>query len=286
MIAVDDVKKTTIRQHYQLGTAFYWLLWGPHIHHGLWSGNESSRQAQCQLTDTLADLAELRDGNRVVDIGCGMGGSAIRLAKLRGCHVTGVTLSPVQRRWASVTARLQHQQHQTRFIAGDAEEVNFESGSFDAVWSVECTEHLFDKPSFFRRAAEWLKPGGRLAICVWFEGEDSSRPGYREQVEEICRRFVCPSLGTMQDYVGWIEHAGLNICHQIDWTERAAKTWEICKRRVARTGVRQLARLVDRDQVAFLDGFDTLLSAYRNGAMQYGAIVAEKPHDGTNDEAK
>lgn len=277
MIAVDDVQKTTIRQHYQLGTAFYWLLWGPHIHHGLWSGEESTKQAQCQLTDTLADLAGIQADDQVVDIGCGMGGSAIRLAQLRGCNVTGVTLSPVQRGWAAATARLKRQRHQTSFIAADAEQIEFAPDSFDVLWSVECTEHLFDKPAFFQHAAQWLRPGGRLAICVWFEGADSSQPGHREQVEEVCRRFVCPSLGTQSDYAQWIEDAGLQVRQRIDWTDRAAKTWEICKRRVARTGVRHLAKILDQDQVSFLDGFDTLLSAYRNGAMQYGAIIAEKP---------
>ena len=67
------------------------------------------------------------------------------------------------------------------------------------------------------------------------------------------------------------------VRHTVDWTNQAAKTWEICKRRVARSGVRHLAGILDRDQVAFIDGFDTLLAAYRSGAMQYGAIVAEKP---------
>jgi tocopherol O-methyltransferase len=276
MIAVDDVQKATIRQHYQLGTLFYRLLWGPHIHHGLWSGDESAAVAQCQLTDTLADLAVIKSADRVVDIGCGMGGSAIRLARRRGCDVTGITISSVQRHWAAVSARLKRSHRQTRFLTADAESVQFDSSSFDVVWSVECTEHLFDKPAFFRHAAGWLKPGGRLAICVWFEGEDTSQPGHRDQVEDVCRRFVCPSLATREDYAGWITDAGLTVRHNVDWTSRAEKTWEICKRRVTRSGIRHLAGILDQDQVAFIDGFDTLLSAYRSGAMQYGAIVAEK----------
>jgi len=79
MIAVQGVKKGSIRKHYQLGTLFYRLLWGPHIHHGLWHGDESASVAQCQLTDTLADLTDIAAGDRMVDVGCGMGGSSIRL---------------------------------------------------------------------------------------------------------------------------------------------------------------------------------------------------------------
>ncbi|QDV45658.1 Demethylrebeccamycin-D-glucose O-methyltransferase [Stieleria neptunia] len=283
MIAVDGVKKDSIRSHYQLGTLFYRLLWGPHIHHGLWDDDApdhqtSAYQAQCQLTDALADLATIRSTDRLVDIGCGMGGSAIRLAKGRGCDVTGVTLSPVQRNWAAFSSRVNRVAGQTRFLAEDAERVVFQPASFDVVWSVECTEHLFDKPEFFRRAAEWLRPGGRIAICVWFEGEDTTRSGHRKQCEEVCERFVCPSLATRSDYAEWMVQNGLEIRHNVDWTPRVTRTWEICKRRVQQTGIRHLARLLDREQVDFIDGFDALLEAYRSGAMQYGAIVAEKPN--------
>lgn len=277
MISVDGVRQESIRSHYQLGTLFYRLLWGPHIHHGLWNGQESAYVAQCQLTDTLADLAGISRGEKIVDIGCGMGGSAIRLAKLRGCNVTGVTLSPVQRRWAAMSSTFNRVGRLTRFLAADAEQISFPANSFDVVWSVECTEHLFDKPEFFRRAIEWLRPGGRVAICVWFEGEDTSLPNHRKQCEEVCQRFVCPSLATRQDYAGWMTEHGMTIKHNQVWTERVMRTWEICKQRVERTGVRHLAKLLDREQVDFIDGFDALLNAYRSGAMQYGAIVAEKP---------
>lgn len=278
MITVNGVQKGSIRKHYQLGTLFYRLLWGPHIHHGLWNGDESASVAQCQLTDTLADLANVTSGERMVDIGCGMGGSSIRLAKSRGINATGVTLSPVQAHWATMSSRLNRVRSATRFMAHDAELVEFDPGSFDVVWSVECTEHLFDKPEFFRRAAEWLRPGGRMAICVWFEGEDTSRSNHYQQCKDVCERFVCPSLATRKDYASWMTDQGLQIRHNVDWTDRVTKTWEICKQRVERLGVRHLAKLLDHEQVNFIDGFDSLLNAYRSGAMQYGAIVAEKPH--------
>ncbi|EMI19577.1 cyclopropane-fatty-acyl-phospholipid synthase family protein [Rhodopirellula maiorica SM1] len=69
---------------------------------------------------------------------------------------------------------------------------------------------------------------------------------------------------------------GLRVTYNEDWTDRVARTWEICKQRVQRSGVRHIAKVLDREQVDFIDGFDTLLNAYRSGAMQYGAIVAEK----------
>ena len=276
MIEVDGVHKNSIRGHYQLGTLFYRLLWGPHIHHGLWTADESAAVAQCQLTDTLAEMREIGSGDKVLDVGCGMGGSSIRLALKRKGEVTGITLSPIQRHWAAASAAVRGARSRTRFLAADAETVQFDPESFDVIWSVECTEHLFDKPQFFRRASSWLRPGGRLVITVWFEGDEATSPEQRQMVEEVCTRFVCPSLATRQDYARWIESSGLHVTQNVDWTARVLKTWEICKRRVQRSGVRHLARFLDQEQVAFLDGFDVLLNAYRSGAMQYGAIVAKK----------
>ena len=83
MIHSPAVSKSVIQGHYDLSTFFYWLFWGPHIHHGLWERNESSRVAQIQLTERLADYADIRRGQRLLDIGCGMGGSSIHLAHTR-----------------------------------------------------------------------------------------------------------------------------------------------------------------------------------------------------------
>ncbi len=70
--------------------------------------------------------------------------------------------------------------------------------------------------------------------------------------------------------------AGLEPVEYHDWTDRVAQTWEICLRRVRRSGVQAVARMVDRDTKLFLARFDAILAAYRSGAMRYGAFVWQK----------
>lgn len=288
MISCPTVQKEVIRSHYNLSTLFYRLLWGRHIHHGLWDEAQlcseddrvrygSPDQAQQQLTETMADLVQIQQGEDLLDVGCGMGGSSIHLAKTFDCNVTGITLSPVQRRWAALEARYRGQTQRTRFLCQDAETADFPAESFDVVWSIECTEHLFEKQEFFRKAATWLRPGGRMIICAWLAGDELQTDEDRQKVYDVCEGFFCPSLGSAADYQSWMEGAGLEFQSFHNWTRRVSQTWEICRQRVEKTKVRWLARLIDRNTVMFLDRFETILNAYETGAMEYGCFIASKP---------
>ena len=276
MIAFPSLTKREIRFHYDLSTLFYRLLWGRHIHHGLWEGNESASVAQQRLTETLAKLARVERGNVVLDVGCGMGGSTMHLARME-CDVTGITLSPVQRRWAAAESWCRGLSRRTRWLCGDAESVDFPEESYDVVWSIECTEHFFDKPEFFRRAVRWLKPGGRMAICAWLAGDRTDADAV-QKVVDVCEGFLCPSLGTSSDYCRWFTDAGLAVESFADWTSQVGRTWEICDRRVRRSGIRHLARFIDQETVRFLDRFHTILDAYHDGSMKYGCFIASKPN--------
>jgi tocopherol O-methyltransferase len=274
MITCPAVTKDAIQQHYDLATPFYRLFWGPHIHHGLWDENEPPDVAQRRLIDRLAEEAGLKAGDRVLDVGCGMGGSTIELAARYGCTVTGVTLSPVQRSWARLSANWQGVGRRVRFLRHDAEKLRFPSDSFDVIWIIECSEHLFDKPAFFKRAATWLRPGGRIAVCAWL-GVDGQQ--WEEQVRKVGEGFLCPSFGTADDYRGWLQDAGLRERAYADLTPKVWDTWDICHRRVKRTGAGLLSWVLGQKMKTFVDHFATLGNAYRSGAMQYGLFVGEKP---------
>ncbi len=277
MISCSSVRKSSIKNHYDLSTLFYRLIWGPHIHHGLWFGDEPPQFATQQLSECLARHAAIQRDNVVYDIGCGMGGSSALLARQYACIVTGVTLSPVQRRWAATANTLRRTSPRPQFICADAEKIDFPAKSADIVWSIECTEHLFDKPRFFERAATWLKPGGRLAICAWLSGDDEQSLQTQRLVHEVCEGFFCPSLGTQVDYRKWFTDAGLVVQKTEIWTEQVLKTWELCRDRVASSKVRWLAKLFGQEHVLFLDRFDAILEAYRTRAMEYGCFIAQRP---------
>ena len=277
MIECENIKKSVIQNHYDISTLFYRLLWGQHIHHGFWKADASPSVAQIQLTQELVRLSNIQRGSVVYDIGCGMGGSSRWLSKNLDCKVTGVTLSPFQRSWAATESRLGQYQTRPTFLRADAEAIDFLNQSADVVWSIECTEHLFDKPAFFARAASWLKPGGCFALCAWLAGESPMTDVQNAQARKVCEGMFCPSLGSQSDYISWFEKAGLSVDVKTICTDQVKQTWEICRQRVERTGVRYLAKVLGKNHVLFLDHFDAILNAYDSGAMEYGMFVAKKP---------
>ena len=82
MIASEQpVSEAAIADHYDELDPFYRDIWGQHVHHGLWlNGNETSEEAVRKLVELVAQKAELRRDERVIDIGCGYGALAAFLA--------------------------------------------------------------------------------------------------------------------------------------------------------------------------------------------------------------
>ena len=274
MIPGPPVEKRSIQHHYGWLTPFYRMLWGSHIHHGLWEADEDPRSAQIQLIDHLADAANLPREADVLDVGCGMGGSSIYLAKTRHSQVTGLTLSRTQQLWARAAALRAGVARRTKFLCQDAESYSPQV-LFDVLWSIECTEHLFDKPAFFRRAANWLKPGGALAICAWLAADEPHTEEIIRKNEKVCEAFLCPSLGTQADYAGWLQEAGFEVLQMTDLTEKVVKTWEICLKRVQRTGAAKASWIFGRKAHEFTNSFEVILDAYQTGAMKYGSFTAK-----------
>jgi SAM-dependent methyltransferase len=142
----------------------------------------------------------LESGQRVCDIGCGYGATAIALAQRHRVQVTGVTVSSVQAGRARENAagvRLVEVFHQD-WLANA-----FQDACFDRAYAIESSEHMVDKERFFREAFRTLRPGGRMAVCAWL-ARDGARPWeVRHLLQPICREGRLPSMGTEADYRRW-----------------------------------------------------------------------------------
>jgi tocopherol O-methyltransferase len=257
MVTIED-----IRDHYDRLSPYYALFWGNHIHHGYWKDErESASRAQENLVDELARFAGIREGDRVLDVGCGLGGSSILLAGSMGCSTVGISISPVQITAARSSVRSSALNDRCEFLVADAARLPIRPASFDVIWSVECTEHLEDKRALFSNLAMLLKPGGRFAIAAWVKVADDPL------VDHVCRAFLCPNLGTAREYMEWIPGA-----QSRDITAHVLPTWKLCRAIAASSVLRKVADSFSE----FLDGFQAIDEAFRTGKMAYILLVGSR----------
>jgi tocopherol O-methyltransferase len=274
---MSAVSIDSIRAHYDRLSIFYRWFWGEHIHHGFWQDGESPPEAQVRLIEQLARQAAIPRGAKVLDIGCGFGGSSIWLARQFDCSVRGITISPVQQRIATKRARAAGLSDRVRFEVLDANEMEFASASFDVIWVIECSEHLRDKARFVAECARILRPHGVLALCSWLAVEPLKSTPRTEVLERVCRGMLCPSLGSFNDYVGWMEESGFEQIRGTDITRQVEKTWEICETFLRRPFVRALLPMTRPDTRQFAAAFRAIRHAYTEGVMAYGMFSARKP---------
>lgn len=265
-----------IRDHYDRLSIYYRTLWGVHLHHGYWEDNESQAAAQVKLVEKLAKLAELSPSIRVLDVGCGLGGSSLWLAGNLNATVAGVTLSEVQAKMASEDAERSGLGERVSFHLADARHLPFAEEGFDVVWIIECSEHLEDKKSFLGDCSRVLRQKGKLAICAWLKADNLSLEDEETFISPVCKGFLCPSLETMNNYCRWMEEAGLTVRHAQDITPRVEKTWALCTKIAQRPEVKLLLQLGDERVLNFVNAFGAIQNAYARGKMIYGMMVAEK----------
>jgi tocopherol O-methyltransferase len=264
-----------IQKHYDALSSFYRLLWGPHIHHGYWEADETPAQAQVKLIERLAAKLDVSAEHRVLDVGCGLGGSSCWLAATFGCSVLGATLSPTQARMARKRAQEKGVADRVRFQVLDANELELPGETFDRVWIIECSEHIHDKPGLFANCSRVLRPGGRLGLCVWLRGETND-PAHEQLIDEICRAMLCPGLVTMRDQAELLRAAGFEDIDAEDITSRVLPTWTHCRKLVGHPLARMVINARGGKLRRFVRSFDLMEDAYRRGALAYGMISASK----------
>jgi tocopherol O-methyltransferase len=274
---VDTVR---VRRHYDRLSFLYRMLWGEHLHHGYWNGDStgaSPAKAQIELMEQLAQRAAIPQGATVLDIGCGVGGSALWLAERYGCHVTGMTISPVQAGMATRRAKARGLSGAARFEVKDANLWQPEPASFDVVWIMESSEHFPDKKHFFERCALALKPGGTLAVCAWLRRDGPMRPSEQELVATIAEAMMSASLDSLSSYSEWMHDAGLIVTAAEDITRQVERTWAHCARIGSNPALKFLVRFTGGPTRRFVQTFPLMQEAYASGAMAFGLFVAKKP---------
>ncbi len=265
-------------------------LWGDHVHlghYGVPARHRDFRQAKVDFVHELvrwSGLDRLPPGSTVLDVGCGIGGSARILAEHYGLDVLAISISPAQiaRARALTPPSLERR---CRFAVMDALQLPLEDGSFDAVWSVEASPHMPDKQRYADELLRVLKPGGVLALADWNRRDPADgaySPLENWVMRQLLEQWAHPEFASIASLSANLSNSPWNrglVVESGDWTAATVPSW----RDSILEGLRRPFAVLGLGPEAVLQGLretPTLLLmdwASRHGLMHFGVFRAQLP---------
>ena len=261
-------------------------LWGEHIHLGYYGDPPQGRDFRAAKQDFVDALVQwgglegLPAGTKVLDVGCGIGGSSRRLASRYGFDVLGVSISPGQVERAT---KLTAPDLSCRFAVMDALKLDLPDACMDVVWTVECAPHIADKQEFANELLRVLKPGGQLVAADWNQRDHVGRPFNRGEnwvLEQLRVQWAHPAFSSINSFRRNLEQSGVPL-EQLetgDWSRQTLPSWWAS----IEEGIRRPMAVLSLGPSAVLKGLrevPTLLLmqwAFSCGLMQFGLFKAKR----------
>jgi cyclopropane-fatty-acyl-phospholipid synthase len=271
--------RRNIMAHYDLGNAFYALWLDPAMQYSsaIWTADTADLEAaQAAKLDTIVDWLALRGGERVLEIGCGWGALATRLAETKGAQVTALTLSPAQLDYARGRAASSESDGRIDFRLQDYRDVQ---GRFDRIVSIEMIEAVGEArwPLYFRTLSDSIAPGGRIVLQA-ITIDEQLADGYRRSPDFI-QTHIFPGgcLPTKSALEAEIERAGLRLVRHETFAASYARTLAEWRRRFH-------ARWVEAERLGFDSRFRRLWDYYlayceagfAEGTIDVGLLAIER----------
>lgn len=156
-------------QHYEVPPRFFELVLGKHLKYSSClyeSASDSLDSAERQMLDTTIERAELADGQRILEIGCGWGSLTLSMARrFPAAQITAVSNSAPQRRFIEERCRQEGLDNVSIITVNLPDFVCTET--YDRIVSVECFEHMRNYRELFQRLSNWLSADGKCFIHVF-----------------------------------------------------------------------------------------------------------------------
>lgn len=279
-------RQDAIVQYYETCEADYRLLWDLNhslaMHAGYWdSKTKSLRDALRRENEILAERAQIRPGQRVLDAGCGVGGSAIFLARHYQCEVVGITLSSKQVDVATANAAKASVRPCPQFYQMDYTATSFPAASFDVVWAIESVCHAPNKRLFIQESARLLRPGGTLILADGFANQDSYQGQEATQMSRWLKGWGVESLTTVHSFTQDLKESGFQDIQFQDVTQNVLPSskrlywysWPACFGSKVGEWLGYRTPL----QTENIHGARCQYQTLKQGLWLYGIIQAKKP---------
>ena len=269
--------------------------WGEHIHLGYYyekgdpKRQKNFLQAKYDFIDEMMAFGGIDRSNskasttKVLDVGCGFGGTSRYLAKALGTssHVTGITLSPRQVERATELAVEQGVKKQTNFTVMNALDMQFPDNTFDVVWACESGEHMPDKKQYVEEMMRVLKPGGKFVMACWSQRSNATEPFTKRDLRDLqylYEEWTHPYFISVEEWAKLMEGTGkVEPVKTANWVKETIKSW----RHSVWVGVQDPRGWIFKPRTyvkCFRDAYclERMHRAFKRGLMEYGMFATTK----------
>ncbi len=262
-----------IKKYYSDTQFEYRVIWNwkikntPALHFGYYDDKATRHhEAVERANEVMADWAGIKESERVIDAGCGLGHSSLWLAKHRNARVTGLTLVQKQVDTLQKYISLNNIEN-VNFEVADYHHMPFENNSVDVVWAIESVCHSADKSLFYKEAYRVLKPGGRLIIGENLRTERPLDEVREALLKEIFHAWAIPDLDTYEEHRSHALNSGFVSFESKDVTKNMMVSYRNLEETCARWA--WLSKLLHLTGVISTVRHKNMLGS----AKQYKAIV-------------
>lgn len=224
--ALND-QPAMVSRFYDVVTRFYEYGWGQSFHFAPRRSGEGLHAAQRRMQAGVAEVLGLGPGIRVADLGCGVGGPLINIAKTTGASITGLNLNAHQIARAERAVRRAGLQDTCGFLLANFMDVPLDDGHFDAAYSYEAICHAPHKDRCFKEFYRLLRPGGQIALTEWcLTGRfDATDPVHRDIRDRVELTNAVPNLLTTSQQVHAMKEAGFEVLSAKDQASESDPDW-------------------------------------------------------------
>ena len=275
-----------IIHYYETCDIDYRLVWWTDksfsLHYGYYdSKNTGHNDAVLNTNRILANMAGIKSGDKVLDAGCGIGGSCLWLANKIGAQMTGINITAYQLTKAQKLARKHELEDKIRFEKMSFLDTTFEDNTFDVVWGMESVCYAENKEEFLIEAFRILKPGGRVAVADGFINDHDPKPEYEEMTQSWLDGWAVPNLWGQKQFIKSLDDVGFT---NINFTDASRNVMPSARRMHKVASMlkifAQFLELIRFRNIAQSGNFRAAEYQYPlllDDVWRYGMVVAEKP---------
>ncbi|KAL6061741.1 Methyltransferase [Balamuthia mandrillaris] len=214
---------TLVNHFYDVVTNFYEFGWGQSFHFAPRRHWESFEASIFRHEMYLAHRLGLQRGQKVLDVGCGVGGPARTIAVFSEANVVGLNNNDYQIERAKKLTAEARLSHQLSFMKADFMHIPVEADHFDAIYAIEATCHAPDKVGCYAEIYRVLKPGQLFGVYEWVITDkfDFDNPEHVQIKEDIEKGNGLPDLVRPKEVVDALKEAGFELVEARDLAEAA-----------------------------------------------------------------